>query len=85
MLQAKSESVFVMVMRDQYAKMTQAIPTSKATATLAANGPFDHCTVPNGIRNHFLTYNIPQFRSKGFKTLFAFLGLKRVTKTEFHL
>lgn len=68
----------------RYSKYTTVIPTVKVATPLVATIFLENWITSYEIFTIMLTDNSPQFVSKFFTALFASLGVKLVTATEYH-
>ena len=81
---SKKGNRFITVMTDRYSKLTRAVPSTKTTAPQVALIFLDNWVIPYGIPSYVLTDNGPQFTSKFFACLCAFLGSKLLNTTAYH-
>lgn len=74
----------VIVITDQYSKLTRAIATAKMTVTHVSNVFFDYWVAPYSIPTYVLTYSSAQSVSKFFTTICTYFGNKHLTTTVYH-
>lgn len=75
---------FVIVMTDRCSWLMRALPMPRVTAPLVTTVLLEYWIVPCGIPNTIVTDNGPQIVSKFFAILYASLGAKLMTTTEYH-
>lgn len=62
----KSSNQFVLILTDQYSKLTRTIPTSNTTWTQVDNNVFDNCVILYSLSGITLSDNGQQFTGKCF-------------------
>lgn len=79
------ENQRVIIIKNLYGKMTQALPTARITIITAAFVFFKADVVPYGFISYILTKNGTHFVSEYYKTLCSHLEMKHFAKTVYHM
>lgn len=84
LVKTKQGNSFIIAMTSCYSKLTRAIPLPRTKASHVAMVVPDNWILPYGISNTIVTGNGLQFVSKFSAALFASVGTKLITATEYY-
>jgi hypothetical protein len=75
---------FLLIMTDQFSKLTITVPLKSTTAYIAAKAICEHWVFTYGPPRHVLTDNGPQFVAKFFLAVCRKIGIEKVFSSAYH-